>query len=674
MPNFENLIKEAASTNLLYDSSSIWASGWTAKNLDFINNRKFDSNEIICRNCAAIDTNGLEISAIPGFGKCIGGFCEFKSSECYFNVQKKYWWKCIPDEFNEKSLTNNEKQLAKNDELCDNTKSIVPFSVISSPGANKYNNKNRIFLPCTADGFDINLDVESQDDLYFILSDKDSFSPSDSVFEIALRFRDEQYDFNEGVVSQATSGSQSPDASRAFKGRIRVNYTGNVLGVYIDGEGLPAYIVGKKSYKNLYIASHSGKLDVKSGFLDCQKVAACQPSGDLTPIATSAAQPTATSANSATSIPNDSCNNKVGNFADFTVSSSKYKVRYDTDNKFHVDCNAEGFDLKFDADTQDDLYFFLPVDTAGASTVTALEVALKFADNEFKIVEGSIKFEGNNTSHTPLSTHAFNGRFRVMYNGYFLNFYVNGVNKISYAIENMKIKYLLVAPYQGTLQVSNGSLNCYSNNCQSSDSQAAASATQPSTTSATHPSATQVASLSSSSISISLSTSSSLIPVSSKVCDSYSSSFDYSVVSSPYIKMYDLSRPILVPCSGSDFQLDFDVDSESDLYVSFTDLTGFYSSSGYTESYFGFSSGNYDINRFTSNGNINVTTSVTQPKYSGHLKITFKNGILSLYESDEFEVSYRVKNLDLKHVFISPYTGAAKISNGIFTCSSVIVC
>ncbi|OMJ25131.1 hypothetical protein AYI69_g4394 [Smittium culicis] len=84
---------------------------------------------------------------------------------------------------------------------------------------------------------------------------------------------------------------------------------------------------------------------------------------------------------------------------------------------------------------------------------------------------------------------------------------------------------------------------------------------------------------------------------SQNLCDSSSLIMNLSVTSYPYIKMYDSNNPIIVPCSRSDFQFDFDIDSDSDIFVAFTDMGGFSSASGYSESYFGFSSGNYYINR-----------------------------------------------------------------------------
>ncbi|OMJ10137.1 hypothetical protein AYI69_g10366 [Smittium culicis] len=295
------------------------------------------------------------------------------------------------------------------------------------------------------------------------------------------------------------------------------------------------------------------------------------------------------------------------------------------------------------------------------SVLTVNEIALKFSEGIFEHTTGV--FDNSKNTPAPSSSRAFKGRIRVVYTGYFFNVYVDGESKISRTIENSTITQILVAPLQGQASISNGVVSCYGGNCQEP------STTRPSTSSVAPPTTSAAAPPANSAVAPS-----SYSTVSSKSCDSISPFNDFLVVSKPFIKMYDLSRPILVPCASSDFQLDFDVATESDLYVTFSDASGLSSGSGYVESFFGFSSGNYFIKRAQFNGNDKSTNSVTQPSYSGHLTINYTNGILSLYVSNEFEASFKIRNLDLKKVYITPHSGVAKISNGTFACSSVIKC
>ncbi|OMJ13791.1 hypothetical protein AYI70_g8295, partial [Smittium culicis] len=298
LPSYGIIHKDAASSRLVYDSNSISTTGWTAKNLAFIETRKFKGNGIECRNCSTNSFGELKIINIDGFGKCVGGFCEYQNSGCYYNIQQKYWWKCKPEEYNEK------KQLTKKEE-CESFKSIDPFTIVKS-GNQKYDLNKPITFPCNKDGFDIDLDIETQDDLYLMLSDKKVYSPSDSVIEIAYNFSEKQYKITEGVVSQASSSSQAPGSSKAFNGRIRIMYTGYYLNIYINNEGEPFIIVENKAFKALYFGPKSGKVDVTFGFLGCyssecdavDETTPAQPTLTTTaqPTLTTTAQPTLTSA------------------------------------------------------------------------------------------------------------------------------------------------------------------------------------------------------------------------------------------------------------------------------------------------------------------------------------------------------------------------------------------
>ncbi|OMJ10175.1 hypothetical protein AYI70_g10490, partial [Smittium culicis] len=328
-------------------------------------------------------------------------------------------------------------------------------------------------------------------------------------------------------------------------------------------------------------------------------------------------------------------------------------------------CTAVDVDIELNVDTQDDLYIMLTGNDSYSPSDNVIEIALKFSSKVYEINE-DVLAQSSYTTASPGSNKSFVGKIRVIYNGYFVGVYINGVGKASYIIENSEFKGMYVTPSAGKVEVSKGFLNIQcANGCQASvDSSSLHSS---STSSMSFFELFSASPFISSQISVDPT-------FSSHTCDSTSSFMNLSVTSSPNIKMYDFNAPILVPCSNSDFQLDFDLVSDSDLFVAITDLAGFSSSFGYSESSFGFSSGNYLIKRYPSYDNTNITTAVTQPSYSGHLTLKYSNQILSLYDSYEFEASYKIKNLDLKQIFISPLTGRAEILNGIFTCSSTIKC
>ncbi|OMJ25132.1 hypothetical protein AYI69_g4395 [Smittium culicis] len=108
---YKSIIEDTKLSKLVYDKNNISAAGWTSKNLDFIVTKKFKGNQIECRNCEANSSDKLEICNIDSCGKCVGGFCEYQNSGCYYNILKKYWWKCLPEELRKKN-----QQLSKKDE------------------------------------------------------------------------------------------------------------------------------------------------------------------------------------------------------------------------------------------------------------------------------------------------------------------------------------------------------------------------------------------------------------------------------------------------------------------------------------------------------------------------------------------------------------------------------
>ncbi|OMJ10693.1 hypothetical protein AYI69_g10144, partial [Smittium culicis] len=430
LASYTNVHEDAKSSKLIYDSNSISATGWTEKNLDYIINRKFTDNEIICKNCDTNSTNEMDFIEITTFGKCIGGFCEYQNSKCYYNVLQKYWWKCIPDEFNE-----NKNLIKKDNDKCDTSKSIVPFSVVSA-GAKKYDFSKPITFPCNKDGFDMDIDVETEDDLYLMLTDKNSYSPSDSVIEISFNFKDKLYKFTEGVVSPASGSSQSPNSSRAFNGRIRIMYTGENLNIYINNEGEPFYAVKNKVFKALYFAPKSGKVDVTFGFMFCYGEAE---------FATISQQ-------------SEKCDTSKS-IVPFSVVSAGAK-KYDFSKPITFPCNKDGFDMDIDVETEDDLYLMLTDKNGYSPSDSVIEISFNFKDKLYKFTEGVVS-PASGSSQSPNSSRAFNGRIRIMYTGENLNIYINNEGEPFYAVKNKVFKALYFAPKSGKVDVTFGFMFCY---------------------------------------------------------------------------------------------------------------------------------------------------------------------------------------------------------------------
>ncbi|OMJ20713.1 hypothetical protein AYI70_g3940, partial [Smittium culicis] len=852
---YESIQKLAEKSRLFYDSSNITSIGWTERNLNFINTLKLENNDISCNNCITNENDELTSLEIPGFGKCVGGFCEYQDSGCYFNIAQNYWWKCIPEGVIFSKTKKYKKLINKKDENngCA-ISSIEDFSVTSFPYTKRYDFNNPIHLTTDDSDFEFLFNIDTQDDINFLFTDINCCSSTDSVLEISINFNEGLTTINEGPNQLLSSFNDvAPQAEKSFKGKIRIVYSSSEIKIYVNNVLKISYTVNTTLIRNLYItplkrtavfsdlslaclnssSSNSPDESSTSSSLEPSTSSSLEPStlSSLEPstlpsveseIFSLLTQPTSSVKLSITS-PINMCEsvqkigkfsisssstkvydydkpifipcsesgfnidldvetqddifflfkNKNGNdsednveirfnfgnkmieifkgsdllvimrdevvatsskafrgkisfylqdtflniyinglpqisetFADVSISSiyitplsgkaeisnvnlrcevvmncpapesSKINVSgilvdpcnyiksisdfsvvsaprldmYSKNNPISIPCNDSGFLLDMIVDTQDDLYFLLKNKNKDGSPAEDIEISIKFGDTSYEISEGLNVLAFKYDKYIPLDSKAFKGRITIGFYENYINVNVNDVEKIKTNFENRWVSSIYATTLSGKADISDVSLKCIDNTgCSApimdSSTYKFPSSTVPLTTpSATSSAATYI------------------------VCEKTSSFNILAVTSSPYVKMYDLSSPILVPCTTPDFILEFDIDSESDMYVAITDMIGFTSTSGYTESSFEFESDNYSIKRFQKHSDKKSTTTTTKSRYSGHLTIKFISGTLSLWNNNEFQVRYNVKNLDLKKVFISAYTGTAKISNGYFTC------
>ncbi|OMJ15169.1 hypothetical protein AYI69_g8294, partial [Smittium culicis] len=320
----------------------------------------------------------------------------------------------------------------------------------------------------------------------------------------------------------------------------------------------------------------------------------------------------------------------------FSVTSSPFTKMYNFNNPIVIPCATSDFSFDFDVDSQSDLFVVVTGPNGYSVSEDLIEAYFGFEDDLFLINKGKNNLTASNPASAPASSNAFKGKVTVKYTSSNLSLLVNGVSKVNYNVKGMTLSKVFFAPFTGKATISGGLFNCTSiDSCPESSSSSSDS---------------------------------------SSSCANTSSIIDFSITSSPYTKMYDLTAPIAVPCATPDFQFDFDIDAESDMFVAITDCDGFDSDFGFVENYFGFSDDLYLINKGVSTGNTNSTTTITQPDVVSRLSIKYSNGTLSLFDSGVVKVSYNVKNLDLQALFIAPFTGTAEISNGFFTCSSIKNC
>ncbi|OMJ08594.1 hypothetical protein AYI70_g11446, partial [Smittium culicis] len=589
-------------------------------------------------------------------------------------------------------------------EQCDTTKSIVPFTVVSN-GYRKYDLSKPITLPCNKDGFDMDLDIETTDDLYLMLSDKKVYSLTDKVVEISFNFKDKIYKIAEGVVGSASGGSQSSGSSRAFNGRIRISYVGSYLNIYINNEGEPFYQVENRSFKALYFAPNSGKVDVTFGYMFCYGQAECDAStapatieptsalptltssaqsvftSSVQPVLTSSAQPASVTSSSAaaSSIQQIEQCDTTKSIVPFTVVSNGYR-KYDLSKPITFPCNKDGFDMDLDIETTDDLYLMLSDKKVYSLTDKVVEISFNFKDKIYKIAEGVVG-SASGGSQSSGSSRAFNGRIRISYVGSYLNIYINNEGEPFYQVENRSFKALYFAPNSGKVDVTFGYMFCFGEaECDASAAPATIEPTSalPTLTSSAQPVFT-------SSVQPVLTSSAQPAPVTSssaaassiqqiEQCDTTKSIVPFTVVSNGYRK-YDLSKPITFPCNKDGFDMDLDIETTDDLYLMLSDKKVYSLTDKVVEISFNFKDKIYKIAEgVVGSASGGSQSSGSSRAFNGRIRISYVGSYLNIYINNEGEPFYQVENRSFKALYFAPNSGKVDVTFGYMFCFGEAEC
>ncbi|OMJ17028.1 hypothetical protein AYI70_g6232, partial [Smittium culicis] len=521
----------------------------------------------------------------------------------------------------EPSSASSATSVSSESSTCGTTSTVGSFSVTSSPYNKMYNFNSPIVIPCATNDFTFDFDVDTQSDLFVAITGPNGYSASEDLVETYFGFEDDLFLINKGKNNlTASNPASAPASSNAFKGRVTVKYASSNLSLLVNGVSKVDYNVKGMTLSQVFFAPFTGKATISGGLFNCASIDSCP-------------EPSSASSASSASSESSTCGT-TSTVGSFSVTSSPYTKMYNFNSPIVIPCATNDFTFDFDVDTQSDLFVAITGPNGYSASEDLVETYFGFEDDLFLINKGKNNLTASNPASAPASSNAFKGRVTVKYASSNLSLLVNGVSKVDYNVKGMTLSQVFFAPFTGKATISGGLFNCASiDSCPEVSSSSSESS-----------------------------------------CANTSSILDFSITSSPYTKMYDLNDPIAVPCATPDFQFDFDIDAESDMFVAITDCDGFDSDFGFIETYFGFSDDLYLINKGVSTGNSNSTTTITQPDVVAHLTIKYTNGTLSLSDSGVVKVSYKVKNLDLQALFIAPFTGTADISNGIFTCSSIFKC
>ncbi|OMJ16786.1 hypothetical protein AYI70_g6386, partial [Smittium culicis] len=326
IPSISQILSSTAAAPIVYDSNNITLAGWTQENLEFINTLEFDSNGVQCSNCAFSNDEQLAVTEISGFGECVGGFCEYQDSDCYFNVLGAYWYKCIPDSLNDEVIVNDGGEslseiapsvalfnapassdsefedseiAAAAENPVDQTNeappviaainsesgcsiSISDFVVSSINTTKNYDFKNPINIPCTSPDFSFEFDINTTSDLFVAITDSLGYYGDNGRIETYLGFSSEEFLINKGKSTPPTSPNTDSNASEnttsPFKGHIEIKYTSNVISLWVNGENEVSYNVKNFTPADILIAPFTGTAAISNFVFSCSSSNSCPTS------------------------------------------------------------------------------------------------------------------------------------------------------------------------------------------------------------------------------------------------------------------------------------------------------------------------------------------------------------------------------------------------------------
>ncbi|OLY81815.1 hypothetical protein AYI68_g4075 [Smittium mucronatum] len=137
---------------------------------------------------------------------------------------------------------------------------------------------------------------------------------------------------------------------------------------------------------------------------------------------------------------------------------------------------------------------------------------------------------------------------------------------------------------------------------------------------------------------------------------------------------YNLDAPLLIPCSSSSFSASFQVNSDSDIGIAFTDDGGLYNGNKSFEAQIGLFSGiSYARLGFYTNKR-SEKRQVSKRYVASSIGITFFNSELKIFRDGAIVIKYLLKDFDISKIFISPNSGILYVYGGSITCSSADFC
>ncbi|OMJ30026.1 Chymotrypsin-C [Smittium culicis] len=227
------------------------------------------------------------------------------------------------------------------------------------------------------------------------------------------------------------------------------------------------------------------------------------------------------------------------------------------------------------------------------------------------------------------------------------------------------VKREYVAPPEDTLSSSSSESTSESSSSESSSSSSSESSISESSSSSSSGSSSSESSSKSNTETTTESTTESMIAT----CINNSEYSNFNVISYPSNKMYELNKPIMLPCAGKDFNLNFAVLSDYDTYIAFTDEKGYYSPGGITEILIGTDTGKYT---YFSGKKFQAPSKRSVLKKRGifYVSIYLRDQTLSVFVDSELKLQTKNTKKTISQFYLAPFKGIGRYS-GIYATSRI---
>ncbi|PVU84607.1 hypothetical protein BB561_007036, partial [Smittium simulii] len=111
--DLENQMSTLDYTPIVHTNTTIQSLGYSSdifsqKNIKEY--RLFNKDSMVCNDCKDLDQINLSPYNLEHFGICVGDWCQYKNTGCYYNICGNFWFRCSPNTGKSVQPRSNHKQ------------------------------------------------------------------------------------------------------------------------------------------------------------------------------------------------------------------------------------------------------------------------------------------------------------------------------------------------------------------------------------------------------------------------------------------------------------------------------------------------------------------------------------------------------------------------------------